>query len=297
MPKGVPACGFRKYKSGKVAYIGAAKSSNNVVTLPRTSLHVVETVPTETDVEIEARIAERFEILETLTGACIDGIARSLLISGPAGVGKSHTVMTTLQKWDPEENNHIIIKGYVRALGLYKALYNHRHAGKVLVFDDADTIFNDETALNILKAVCDTTERRTVSWLSEYKIVDEDGEILPRHFDFEGTVIFISNLDFDDIIEKNGKLAPHLSALMSRSHYINCGLKTKHDYFLRIQQVIQSGMLGNLDWHQRSEVIAFIKDNKNNLRELSLRMAIKLGGLIKTYDKNWMRVAKITCCK
>ena len=85
--------------------------------------------------------------------------------------------MTTLAKWDPTEENHIIIKGYVRALGLYKSLYNYRHAGKVLVFDDADTIFNDETALNILKAVCDTTERRTVSWLSEYKIVDEDGVI------------------------------------------------------------------------------------------------------------------------
>ena len=38
------------------------------------------------------------------------------------------------------------------------------------------------------------------------------------------------------------------------------------------------------------------EQNHEKLRELSLRMALKLGSLRKQ-GGNWERVAKITCCK
>ena len=114
----------------------------------------------ESEDQVEARIAERFDILETLTEACISGNSRALVVSGPAGLGKSYTVEQKLSQWDPNGVNHIIIKGYVRATGLLKTLYSYREAGQVVVFDDADAIFFDDVSLNILKAVCDTTERR-----------------------------------------------------------------------------------------------------------------------------------------
>lgn len=251
----------------------------------------------ETDAEVDARIAERFDILDILTEATTVGNSRALIVSGPAGLGKSYTVEKRLAEWDPNEVNHTIVKGYVRATGLVKLLYQYREAGQVIVFDDADAIFFDDVSLNLLKAVCDTTERRRVSWLSEGKLFDDDTATpLPRSFDFNGAIIFISNYDFDAMIERGHKLAPHLEALVSRSHYIDLQMKTRRDYLVRIRQVIRQGLLENLTMGERSDVILFIEQNSEKLRELSLRMAIKLGSLRKQ-GGDWQKIARITCCR
>ena len=281
MPRGVYA---RKTKSSAADKMAAVNVSYNAQA-------------NETDEQIDSRIAERFEILDLLTEACMVGNSRSLIVSGPAGLGKSYTVEKTLAEWDPNGINHVIIKGYVRATGLVKLLYQFRQEGQVIVFDDADTIFFDDTSLNLLKAVCDTTERRRVSWLSEGKLVDEEsGEFIPRSFDFEGTVIFISNYDFDAMIDKGHKLAPHFNALISRSHYIDLAMKTRRDYLVRIRQVIREGMLSDLNESERNDVVNFIERNHPRLREMSLRMAIKIGNLRKMND-NWEKLAMVTCCK
>lgn len=253
--------------------------------------------PHETDEQIDTRISERFEILDVLTEACTVGNARALIVSGPAGLGKSFTVEKRLNEWDPNEINHEIVKGYVRATGLVKLLYQYREEGQVIVFDDADSIFYDDISLNLLKAVCDTTERRRVSWLSEGKLVDdESADLIPRSFNFNGTIIFITNMDFDAMIDRGHKLAPHLQALVSRSHYIDLSMKTRRDYLVRIKQVIKQGLLNHLNGVERHEVIEFINANHERLRELSLRVALKIGALRKQ-GSNWQKMAKITCCR
>lgn len=252
----------------------------------------------ETEDQIEARIAERFDILEMLTDSCISGDSRALVVSGPAGLGKSYTVEKKLEAWDPSGINYAITKGYVRATGLIKLLYAYREAGQVLVFDDADAIFFDDVSLNLLKAVCDTTERRIVSWLSEGRLLDEDtGTLVPRSFEFEGTIIFISNYDFDAMIDKGHKLAPHLQAMVSRAHYIDLSMKTRQDYLVRIRQVVAQGLLSHLDIEQQVDVLTFIEAYAESLRELSLRMALKLAAIRKTNKSNWEKIAKVTCCK
>ena len=286
MPRGVPKSGFRAARRGSDAAERLATLKVSYAAEKR-----------ETDADIEQRIADRFEILDVLTEACVVGNSRALIVSGPAGLGKSFTVEKRLAEWDPNELQHTIVKGYVRATGLVKLLYQYRHANNVLVFDDADAIFFDDVSLNLLKAVCDTTERRRVSWLSEGKLVDdESAELIPRSFDFEGTIIFISNYDFDAMIDKGHKLAPHLQALVSRAHYIDLAMKSRRDYLVRIRQVIKQGLLSHLSEPQRHDVIAFIEGNHDKLRELSLRMAIKLGALRKQ-GGDWEKLARITCCK
>jgi hypothetical protein len=265
-----------------------ARKNDNVIPLPNCN---------ESEDQIEARIAERFDILEMLADSCIAGDSRALIVSGPAGLGKSYTVEKKLEQWDPSGNNYTITKGYVRATGLVKLLYAYREAGQVLVFDDADAIFFDDISLNLLKAVCDTTERRVVSWLSEGKLLDEDtGELVPRSFVFEGSIIFISNYDFDAMIDRGHKLAPHLQAMVSRAHYLDLAMKTRQDYLVRIRQVVAQGLLSHLDFDQQVDVLTFIEAYAENLRELSLRMALKVASIRKT-SNNWQKVAKITCCK
>ena len=283
MPRGVPANGVRMTKKVREAML----TSNAI---PQLQL--------ETDAEIDARLRERFEILDVLTEAALFGDARSVIVSGPAGLGKSFNVDKQLSAWDPEQVNHTIVKGFIRPTGLYKLLYDFREQGQVIVFDDADSVFFDDVSLNLLKSVCDTTDVRKVSWLAETRMETDDGEKLPRSFIFEGTIVFITNLDFDDMIERGHKLAPHMSALVSRSHYIDLAMKTKRDYMIRIKQVIGQGLLSNIGLtdKQTADVVAFIDDNKNNLRELSLRIALKIGKLRMMGDR-WSQIAKVTCCK
>lgn len=253
----------------------------------------------ETDAQIEARLKDRFEVVEDLTRYATEGHAKAVIITGPAGVGKSFGVEKILGDWDPTESTYTIVKGYVRTTGLLKLLYQFRHPNNVIVFDDADTIFYDDNSLNLLKAVCDTTEVRKVSYLAESRLVDEEtGELVPRSFIFEGTIIFISNLKFDEMIERGHKLAPHLEALISRSHYVDLAMNSKRDYIVRIKQVIRQGLLKDrgLSVSEQQEVVEFIEKNSDRLRELSLRMVIKLAGLRKSSAK-WVKTAEITCCK
>jgi DNA polymerase III delta prime subunit len=252
----------------------------------------------ETDAEVDARIAERFDVLEEITKSVITGVSRSLIVSGPAGLGKSFTVEKVMREWDPEEQRHVFIKGYVKATGLYKLLYQFRHEGNVIVFDDADSVFLDEISLNLIKAIADTTERRRVSWLSEAVLVDADSsDVIPRSFDFNGSIVFITNTDFDAQIERGSKLAPHLQAMMSRSHYVDLTMKTRQDYIVRIRQVVKQGLLSDLNWVQAGEVMRFVESNAEKLRELSLRMVIKIARIRLANGDKWERIARITCIK
>lgn len=289
MPRGVPKAGFRKTKKRMASAVATVVSDLSTPVAADTN---------ETDEQISARILDRFEVLQDLTDSSIEGISRALVVSGPAGLGKSYTIEKSLEAWDPDQRRHTIIKGYVKATGLYKLLYQYRKSNNVIVFDDADTIFSDETALNMLKAVCDTTEKRRVSYLADYKMVDEDSaELIPNSFEFEGSIIFITNLDFHALIERGHKIACHLQALISRSHYVDLSMKTRRDYVVRIHQVMEQGLLKHLSAAKQAEVMEFITDNSDNLNELSLRVAIKLSNLIQSKPDRWQKIARVTMLK
>jgi hypothetical protein len=253
----------------------------------------------ETVDQIEEKLNDRFNALEVLSEATGKGVNRSLIVSGPAGLGKSFTVEQKMKKL--ENAGHVVtyIKGYVRPLSLYRLLYNARFQHCVLVFDDSDSIFADDVSMNLLKAACDSTETRKLHWLSRSidKIEDEDGEPIPANFEFEGSVIFITNYDFDDLIARGSRLAPHFEALVSRSHYLDLAMKTKMDYVVRIKQVVKAGMLRdkNISDYDAGILVDFVESNMDNLRELSLRMVIKLATLMKMDYVNWQKLAKQTC--
>lgn len=293
MPRGIPRAGYRKPRQSKMDKSAQLAKIMNV--------HVpAEPVVVETDEEIEQKLNDRFEVLAEMTEAATDGAVRSMIVSGPGGLGKSYTVERVLSSWDPNAVNHTVIRGFVKATGLFKLLYQNRAPGQVLVFDDADSVFLDDVSINLLKAVCDSTDDRIVSYMTEGVLIDEDtAERLPKSFKFEGTVIFITNVDMDAMVDSGSKLAPHFEALITRSHYIDLAMKTRRDYIIRIKQVVAAGMLRGrgLDAEAETDVMEFIDENQDCLRELSLRMAIKLADIRKRNSKTWKKTARVTCCK
>jgi hypothetical protein len=289
MPRGVPKSGFRASSN--------SKKLNRVLNIKASAEQAPEVF--ETDAQIEEKLSDRFDILEAMTTATIEGDARAFIVSGPAGLGKSFTVEKTLADWDPSGLNYSTIKGYIKAPGLYKLLYANRAKGQVLVFDDADEVFLDDTAINLLKAACDTSDLRRISYITEGTLIDEETtERLPKSFEFEGSVIFITNYDFDSMIERGSKLAPHLEALVSRAHYLDLAMKSKRDYIIRIRQVVRQGLLSNigLDVNGQRDVVDFLEENQDRLRELSLRMALKVG-VIRRRGGNWLKTARVLHCK
>ena len=284
MPRGVPKNGFRR--------------TQKRLALEQT-LKVRAPIKVESIEEIESKLSDRFEALEIMAEATGKGINRSLIVSGPAGLGKSFTVEQKMAELEAKGKHVLYIKGYVRPLALYKLLYETRFTNSVLVFDDSDSIFHDDVSMNLLKSACDSTDRRVLHWLSKSieNMTDEEGESVPEKFEFEGSVIFITNYDFDNLIESGSKLAPHFEALVSRSHYLDLAMKTKMDYLVRIKQVVRGGMLKSRGFNEIESVLImqFIENNVESLRELSLRMVVKIAGLYKMNKSNWQKLAKQTC--
>lgn len=247
------------------------------------------------DAEILSDLKERFNILSTLTKGAVARNVRAITVTGAPGVGKTYTVEQILEQSKAQKSiTFEVIKGAISAVNLYKAAYRNRKAGSVIVLDDADSIFNDEDALNILKVLCDSSEVRRVSWLKESNALRE--EDTPQSFEFNGAMIFISNLDFQRFVDEGkNKYAQHFEALMSRSLYLDLRLHTRNELGVWIEYVAQSGKIFDregLTAEQGKAVLSFLKTNRETLRELSLRTLLKASQLVKT-NTNWEKMAKI----
>ena len=256
----------------------------------------------ETDEEVMNRIEQRFEILQQMTRATISGDVRAMIVVGPPGVGKSYGVEFELEKsgmFDRISGKKIkyeVVKGAMTPIGLYCTLYRHSDANNVLVFDDCDSVFQDELALNILKAALDSGKKRKIHWNSDSSMLRREG--VPDMFDFKGGAIFITNLKFDNI--KSKKMQDHLEALQSRCHFLDLTLNTMRDKFLRIKQIFRQGdLFKDYDFSPEigEEILEFMDANQIKLREMSLRMALKLADLTKVSEENWKALAVSTCMK
>ena len=171
-------------------------------------------------------INERFGFVEKLVNMVSSGVQPSAVITGQGGLGKTYTVMKTLEKSGILDYNEVIrkatigqtinmskvfvtIKGYSTPKGLYRTLFENNKS--IIVFDDCDAVLKDPVALNLLKGALDSYGKRIISWNADLR--DDD---LPRSFNFEGRVIFISNMNQDGIDQ----------AIRSRSMMIDLSMTT-----------------------------------------------------------------------
>jgi hypothetical protein len=258
-------------------------------------------VAKESDEEIINRLRERFTILDDMTKAVKAGTVRAMIVSGPPGVGKSFGVEAVLQKdgiFDmlaERKPKYEIVKGAMSALGLYAKLYEFAAEKNVVVFDDCDQILLDELSLNILKGALDSSAKRWIAWNTDSRLLRSEG--IPDRFEFKGSAIFITNIKFEHV--KSKKLRSHLDALESRCHYIDLQMDTNREKMLRINQIVTDGMLDSYEFDPgvKEEILDFVVANQEKLRELSLRMVLKLADLRKGFPANWTSMAKTTCMR
>ena len=256
--------------------------------------------PVETDAELDQRITDTYTTLDKLVEAVAsDANINSLIVSGAPGLGKSYEVNKVLTKINNGEYGFVFHRGYLRATHLYRLLWENRLPGQTVVLDDVDTIFSDETSLNMLKAALELKPERVIGWGSEKEFVDQDGEVIPRYFSYQGNVIFLTNLNFSDMSAGNNKHAAHLSALDSRSLVLDLKIKTKREFMAKIKQTVKAGMLRDKGLYddESDKIVAFMEANIDQLKELSLRMCEKLASLYLMDPKDWEMMARTVCLK
>ena len=77
-------------------------------------------------------------------------------------------------------------------------------------------------------------------------------------------------------------------------------IDTDREKLLRIRQVVsECGMLDEYEFSdlEKEVLIDFIDEKQGRLRELSLRMVLKLADLKKSMPGNWRSVADVTCMR
>ena len=257
-----------------------------------------------------------FENLNEYTQMVATGYSPALLITGQGGIGKSYNVNQVLAKYGTKGEDYVIMKGKCTPIKMYKFLYTHYN--QICVFDDCDSVFDSKDGINILKGVLDSGENREVSW-DNANTVDTFGmtrkEIetelatavaagvknpIPSYFEFDGAVIFISNLTYDDIYKKD-------RALPTRCLTIDINLKAE-DVINRIKTCLPSIKIYKAlakngenkditDEAIKKEVFEFmISDEFKQIlggteKELNFRSFIKLYMLRHAGLEHWKRLA------
>jgi hypothetical protein len=255
----------------------------------------------ETEDEAMERISDTFAMLDKITDAAARGTVRGLVVSGPPGIGKSFGVEKQLaaanmfRTMNGKDPLFEVISGGVSSIGLYQKLYYNRGKEQVVVFDDCDGVLFEEECLNLLKAALNSGDKRRICWNKESRVLAT--EDIPESFDFEGSILFLSNIDFDRSIAKGSRIAAHLEAIMSRCHYLDLEIGSLRDKLLRIKQIVRDGMLTPYDFspQQEQDIVAFTTDNAEYLREVSLRMVKKIADFVKADPQGWYEMAEATC--
>lgn len=238
------------------------------------------------------RLKAQFNVMDDIVSKVASGDLRGLIITGPAGIGKTFNVLKTLREYQAYvaplagiDAKMEVCAGHMTTVGLIQALWRNRHEASTLVLDDIDTVLDTLDAINLLKAALDTGSQRHVSYMTQNAALRKAG--IPQHFDFDGSIILITNQDMEN---SKGKMAPHFKALVSRCFYFDLGFKGREDCMMWIEYVSkETGMLGGR--HKTADIIAYMRNNLPNIRELSLRTAVKLAAI---YGVGWEEVANFT---
>jgi len=234
-------------------------------------------------------INERFGFVEKLVTIVATGIQPSAVITGEGGLGKTYTVTKTLEAHGYKDISDLadfqvgsiintrkcftMVKGFSTAKGLYRTLFENNKS--IIVFDDCDAVLKDPVALNLLKGALDSYGKRIISWNADMR--DED---LPRSFNFEGRVIFISNMDQDRIDQ----------AIRSRSMMIDLSM-TLDQKIDRMEFIAKSDeFLPEYDDISKSDALSLIRELKTECKEISLRTLISVTK-IRASNKDWKDLA------
>lgn len=258
---------FKGYYNGKVVVTSSSKY------YCKRKLEEMEETPAPKPSEFG--INTRFGFLEQMVDMVADGSMPSCVITGEGGLGKSYTVMNTLESKGYRNitdlsdfqigerinlaKSYRIVKGFSTAKGLYRTLFESNRM--VVVFDDCDSVLKDDVARNLLKGALDSYSKRYISWNADMR--DDD---LPKTFEFTGRVIFVSNIALNKIDQ----------AIRTRCMVVDLSM-TEQQKIERMEVISNSDdFLPEIDMVVKENAIKFLKSMIGSIPNMSLRSLIQV---------------------
>lgn len=257
----------------------------NVVTKPQTDPDIAK-LEAQFEEEVKASPEERFADMESYINKVIIGFKPLAVICGAPGVGKTYRIMKAIQSFGKQKGaDYGLIKGKSTAANLFMTFHDYKDPGKLVVIDDADEVVKDDVAINLIKAACDSSDERWVSWgtarppeMSEEQaamcddaVAGANGKFFyPKEFEMKGGLIIITNMNagqLDTAIKNRGLL---------------CDLNFTTDEILDIVRGIAPKIMPNiLPDSAKQKALDYLQElaDKNVPMEISIRSFTLVAGM------------------
>lgn len=196
-------------------------------------------------------LEERQQLLAHHVRLVTRGMTVGLFVFGSqGGLGKSRTVLRTLAE---EGVSPVLINSHITPLALYATLYFNR-TGRVVFFDDVDSIFGSMSHLGLL---------RSATWGDPRIVTYGSSQLndLPGSFIFESRVIFTANV----IPRKNDAF----KAVLSRLDIFE--LNATQEEVVDLMRSVASAGYETLSPAECLDVVDYIERNGDD-RAISLRL-------------------------
>jgi hypothetical protein len=216
-----------------------------------------------------AIVLRRYAELAPFVTAFAQGKLNLLFVIGEAGLQKSRCVRSAVAAAGAKS---LSLEGHVTPFQMYLDL--HAHRDELVVLDDADGLAGSREGVRLLKCLCNTEARKTISWHSSTPRLEQEG--VPARFDTESRVCIIAN-DWKTL-DKN------VAALEDRGHLIFFE-PSALEVHLRTAQ-----------WFDDQDVFDFIAQHLHVIPKPSMRHYVNARELKRTDDPaiDW-REAMLKC--
>jgi hypothetical protein len=249
------------------------------------------TAPQNSVVPSRFSINQRFGFVTDMVNMVAQGQQASVVICGPGGLGKSHTVVQALKQRGFQDitladegavksrKSYTVVKGYSTAKGLFRLLWENRDG--VLVFDDCDSVLKDPVSLSLLKSALDSYSRRVITWRADFK----DDEI-PNSFLFTGRVVFISNMNTLQLDQ----------AIVTRSLCVDLSMTTQQKVERMQHLILNAEFMPEYTAEHKADAMQLIARVQDTIKELSLRTLIQCVKIRTAGTRNWAELAEYAIC-
>lgn len=224
-------------------------------------------------------VKEKMNFLREFVRMIITNNSRSLIILGSGGLGKTTTVRKELDTFGlDEDEEYVVISAKITPKGLYETL--KEYSNKIIIFDDCDSALINSECVMILKPALDSnTDRpRIITYRTS------GATTTASRFEFKGSIIFISNLDFSSIDQ----------AILSRSHFleINMSMYDKIEYMKMLIEEESDKFLPEISVDKKLEALELLNLHKDNIRDLNIRTLINVCKIRSSLNEiTWKKAA------
>jgi tRNA A37 threonylcarbamoyladenosine biosynthesis protein TsaE len=245
-------------------------------------------------------VCDRFNTVYKISKVFVTGNSaqKGMIISGDAGTGKSHFVQQSFADTNTTDRVDYNKSKSFTAASFYVRLFLNKNPGDVVTFDDCGlehlTGKDFQTITDMIKGATEMTKgERIIGWeraSANQKMKDNN---VPMEFDFQGSIIWITNSSFEQLAKKFGE---HWEAMQSRFIQVPIRLNNQEKLMYTLHLLEEVGMLegdkcqtkeGGYSKEIVEETVKYIRNNYKYMNNVTARVAAQIADTMEQFPNDW----------